>query len=77
MEVLDCIALEVDRYASLAFLAFVEHVDVVDVERSTIGMDAGVEYIIDTENILDRWDDTDPVERMVYDMELVEFPILH
>lgn len=76
MEVLDCMALEVDRYISLAFLASIEHVDVVDVEHPVVCMAAEVELVIDTEKILDLYD-TDHVEWMVSDMELVGFPTLH
>ena len=75
-EVLDCMALEADQCVSLAFLALVEHVDVVDVEHPAVCMAVEIEYVVDTEEILDL-QDTDHKERMISDMELVGFPILY
>lgn len=66
MVVLDCTTLEVDQYASLDLLAFVECVDAVDGE-----------LISDTKEILGSQEGIDHVEGMTYDMELVELPRLH
>ena len=43
MEVIDCMALGVDQYVSLAFLAFVEHAGAADAEYSAICMAVEVE----------------------------------
>lgn len=48
MAIFNCIALEVDRYVSLTFLAFVERDEVADVERVTFGM-----VVVDTEEVLE------------------------
>jgi hypothetical protein len=53
MEGLDCMTLEEDRCISLDFLAFVEHVGVVDVEHPAVCMAAEVESVADIGEILD------------------------
>lgn len=53
MEVLDCMVLEADRCVSLAFLAFVKHVDAADVENPAICMTAEVESVVDIGEIFD------------------------
>lgn len=46
-------ALEEDRYASLAFLAFIKHVDTTTMEHSAVGMAADVEFVVDIEEVLE------------------------
>lgn len=53
MEVLDCMELEVDQYASLDFSVFVGCAGVDDVECASVDMAAGMEHVVDTEDILD------------------------
>lgn len=53
MEVLNYMALEADQSASLAFLAFVGHADAADMESYAAGMAAGMESIIDIEEVLE------------------------
>ena len=53
MEVLDCMALEVDQYVSLASLASVEHVGAADVKCYVVCMAVEVESIVDIEEVLE------------------------
>lgn len=76
MEVINCITLLVDRYASMVFLAFVGNVNFADVEHIAINEVVVVESVVDTEKVLDLQEDMDFVERKISDMEIVEFPRL-
>ena len=53
MEVIDCMALEADRYVSLASLASVEHAGDADAEYYAVCMAVEVEYVVDTKEVLD------------------------
>lgn len=72
MGLCDCMELTKDQTVSLAS----EYAGVAIIQRIAVSMAVTVEFFVDTEEVLNL-QNIDHVERVVSDMKLVMFPILH